>query len=382
VNRPKVPGRTRWYRSSGRRRALALATSLLVHGAALLLLLGPQAPPAAPPVDAEPIAVEFIESPPAKVEPAPPPEPAPAEPTSPARRRLQREPRAEAPAPGAEETPAGIPSEPATAEPGGTLDMRAPPASLTLDYDAVDRLSRDGVIDRPQLPLGLPGRKPRGPSFGDKVAALARNDQARRNVERGDVHPQAYDYMRGAQRLFRPDPEIVYRDQRAPNTVGRSLKLWAKGAFNMVRPWQTIDELDRERWSRDPHRQGPEDIFKYHNGWMKGTEQAGRPMACLVCLVMRPGEPAKVELAASSGNKEVDRAAMEALERTAQRRPTDPEVRKQRSCYRFSVTVIRIPPVPVVGCSFDEAALTASCYYPTKKMTRTQVHLESVDYDG
>ena len=41
--------------------------------------------------------------------PAPPPEPAPAEPHIPARRRLPREPRAEAPAPGADETPAGDP---------------------------------------------------------------------------------------------------------------------------------------------------------------------------------------------------------------------------------------------------------------------------------
>jgi outer membrane biosynthesis protein TonB len=379
-----VPGRTRWYRSPGRRRVLALATSLLVHGAALLLLLAPRPLLPPPTTDAEPIAVEFIETPPAEVEPAPAPlpEPAPAEPTSPARRRPQREPRAEAPAPGADETPAEIPSEPAAAEPGGTLDMRAPPASLTLDYDAVDRLSRDGVIDRPQLPLGRPSGKPRGPSFGEKVAALARNDEARRNVERGDVHPQAYDYMRGAQRLFRPDPDIVYRDERAPNTVGRSLKQWGRGALQAVLPWTDVEELDRERESRAPHRQGPEDMFKKYNGWTKGTEKAARPMACLVCLVIRPGEIASVELAASSGSKEVDRAAVEALERTAQRRPTDPEVRKQRSCYRFSVKVIRIPPVPIVGCSFDEAALTASCYYPTKKLTKTQVHLESVDYDG
>ena len=381
MNRPKVPGRTRWYRSPGRRRALALATSLLVHGAALLLMLAPRPPRTEPQVEAEPIVVEFIESPTPDIETPPAPEARP-EPPPPTRRRSFR---AEAPAapetaPG-RDTPERSTTE-APVEPGSPLDMRAPPASLTLDYDAVDRLSRDGVIDRPQLPLGLPGRKPRGPSFGEKVAAMARNDEARRNVERGDVHPQAYDYMRGAQRLFRPDPEVVYRDQRAPNTVGRSLNQWARGAVRAILPWQTIEELDRERESRDPHRQGPEDKFRKYNGWTKGTEKAARPMACLVCLVIRPGETASVELAASSGNKEVDRAAVEALERTAQRRPTDPEVRRQRSCYRFSVTVIRIPPVPMVGCSFDEAALTASCYYPTKKMTRTQVHLESVDYDG
>jgi hypothetical protein len=363
----------RWFRSAGRRRTFALATSVAVHAAALLLLLGPAAPPPVPP-DAEPIAVEFIDSPPAPA--VAPPEPstpsAPGSGPAPPRRRP----------PAAPSGPRGGATAEATPEPGGTLGMRFPPASLLLDHDAVDRLTRDGVIDGPQLPPGLPTKRPRGPGFSQRLAARVRDDAARDNVERGKVHPQAYDYMRGAQRLFRPDPEVMYRDQRAPNTVGRSLKLWAKGAYNMVRPWQTVEELDRTRWARDPHRQGPDDMFKAHNGWIKGTEQAAQPMACLICLVIRPGETPRIELAASSGNKEVDRAAVEALERTAERRPTDPDVRNQRSCYRFTVTIIRIPPVPIVGCNFDEAALKASCYYPTKKVTRTDVKLESVDYDG
>jgi hypothetical protein len=377
VSSPVVPRHVRWFRSAGRRRTFALATSLAVHAAALLLLLGPAAPPPLPP-DAEPIAVEFIESPPAPPV-APPEPPAPstgdAEPAPSHRRPSTRN----APAPSDR---SGEATAEATPEPGTTLDMRFPPASLLLDHDAVDRLTRDGVIDRPQLPPGLPGKRPRGPSFSERLAARVRDDAARDNVERGNVHPQAYDYMRGAQRLFRPDPELVYRDERAPNTIGRSAKQWAKGAFNAIRPWKTVEEANRQREMRDPHRQGPADIFRTHNAWLDGTEQAARPIACLVCLVIRPGETARVELAASSGNKEVDRAAVEALERVAERRPTDQDVRNQRSCYRFTTTIHRIPPVPIVGCNFDEAALRASCYYPTKKVTKTDVKLESVDYDG
>jgi hypothetical protein len=376
VNPPVPPRQLRWFRSSGRRRALALATSLAVHATALLLLLRPPGPPPVAPPE-EPIAVEFIEESPPVIAP---PEPAPA----PSRRATRPviPARPQAPAPG---DPGGATAEasPEVApDPGSSLDMRFAPPSLALDQDGVDRLTRDGIIDKPQLPLGLPGKRPRGPTFSEKVTALERHDRARRNVEAGKVHPQAYDYKRGAERLFRPDPEIVYRDERAPNTIGRSAKQWAKGAFNAIRPWKTVEEANRQREMRDPHRQGPADIFRAHNAWIEGTEQAARPIACLVCLVIRPGETARVELAASSGNEEVDRAAIEALERTAERRPTDQDVRKQRSCYRFSVTVTRIPPVPIVGCNFDEAALKASCYWPAKKVTRTDVKLESVDYDG
>ena len=378
MSSPVVPRQIRWFRSAGRRRTFALVTSLAVHAALVTLLLRRSPAPTLPPDrSAEAIAVEFIEAP-AVPEPATPAGPtaaagpsAPTERAAPVRRRTSR---AKAP------VTAGEPDGPP--EPGATLDMRFPPASLLLDHDGVDRLTRDGVIDRPELPPGLPTKRPRGPSFGERLAARVRDDAARGNVERGDVHPLAYDYMRGAQRLFRPDPEVIYRDSRAPNTVGSSLKLWARGAYNAVRPFQTVEEQDRSRWARDPHRQGPDDMFNRYNGWIKGTEQAATPMACLICLVIRPGETPRVELAASSGNQEVDRAAVEALERTADRRPTDPDVRKQRSCYRFSVTITRIPPVPIVGCNFDEAALKASCYYPTKKVTRTDVKLESVDYDG
>ena len=106
-------------------------------------------------------------------------------------------------------------------------------------------------------------------------------------------------------------------------------------------------------------------------------------MACLVCLVIRPGRDR------AAWNWPPVRATRRSIAPPSRRwsappsagRPTS-DVRKQRSCYRFSVTVTRIPPVPIVGCNFDEAALKASCYYPTKKVTRTEVKLESVDYDG
>jgi hypothetical protein len=369
VNRPLVPRQVRWFRSAGRRRALALATSLAVHAVAVILLLG-QRPPPEPVVDVEPIAVEFIDSSPAPVvEPRAPQAPVPPEP-SPRRRSARRE------VAGAEpETPstAGSPgtrAADATPEPGVTLDMRMPPTSLALDYDAIDRLTSEGVLDRPHFPLGLPPKRPRGPSFSERLAARVRDDQARNNVEVGKVHPQIYDYKRGAERLFKPDMDIVYRDPRAPNTVGRSVRQWVDGGA------EAFKSAGRSLFEDAP------DVLSGYTRLQEGTMSAAQPMACLICLVVRPGESPRVELASSSGNKEVDRAAVDALTRTANRRPTDPDVRQQRSCYRFSVKIIRIPPVPMVGCGFDESTLSASCYYPTKKVVRTDVTLESVDYDG
>ena len=59
---------------------------------------------------------------------------------------------------------------------------------------------------------------------------MVRRDEARKNVERGKVHPQMYDFMRDARKVFTPDTDVVYEDPRAPNTVGRSFKQWGNGA--------------------------------------------------------------------------------------------------------------------------------------------------------
>ena len=142
------------------------------------------------------------------------------------------------------------------------------------------------------------------------------------------------------------------------------------------------DARARRQGDRDRGRLNPVEVLGHYDRLIKGTQTAAEPIACLVCLVVRPGEEPKVVMDGSSGNSEVDRMATEALARASRRWPLDPDVKPQRSCYRFSVTISRIPPLPMVGCGFDEATLTGGCYYPTMKVTKTDVHLESVDYGG
>jgi hypothetical protein len=109
---------------------------------------------------------------------------------------------------------------------------------------------------------------------------------------------------------------------------------------------------------------------------------AVEPIACLICVVLKPGAPIKIELRTSSGNGEIDRAAVEAITRVTLRQPLETDVKAQHACYHFSAAVRRIPPLPVAGCGFDEVTRTFSCYYPTMRVLRTSVTLESVDYDG
>jgi hypothetical protein len=331
-------------------------------------------------VDPAPLEIDILEAPPAPAptaEPAPTPEPTPAP-----------EPRARpAPAPRrqavtAPPPPQPLPPEPPARDPPPPVPPR-PPVALALDYDAVDRLTRKGVLDTPapsEAPPPPPAR-PRPPSFSERLASVVREDGARRNVAVGKVHPQLFDYMRDAHKVFAPDPKVVDLDPRTPNNVKNSARQWGSGLAEAYRSWRRdLDDMNANRRRNDPDRRGAPDILAHYNRMLEGTKKGAAPIAAQVCLLVNPGAPARVELGKTSGNAEVDRAAVDALTRAAQRRAPDPDVKQQRTCYRFAVTVTRVPPLPVAGCMFDEVNLTASCYYPLKKAMTISVSLDSVDY--
>jgi hypothetical protein len=259
--------------------------------------------------------------------------------------------------------------------------MRAP--DLTLDEATVDRFARDGVIaPTPHSPAPAAGRKREGPTrWQEKLALLERNDRGRENVRTGKVHPQVFDFMRDAERLFSPRESVVAEDPRAPNTIGRTLRSWQRG---FVKDY--LDKLRKEMAVRPPRRNaltehGPgSDLFEGYNHALRAAEAGAESITCQVCLVVRPGRPPEVVLAASSGNEEVDEAATEALRKASLRRELDEQMKPQRTCYSFSASVYRIPPVPMVGCSFDESLLKLGCYYPGKMIYRLKVNLDLVDY--
>jgi outer membrane biosynthesis protein TonB len=388
-------GSKRRLRASGK----ALLASLLVHA---LMLAGalhwsPRARGPGP-ADQAPIEIEVRT---AQPQPAPalqpPAEESPA-PTSPPPAGGQRRkpgapapalpaPPLPAPAPSAPPLPAPPPSAPApapapeAAAAPALLRMRAAP-SFTMDQAAVDRLTRDGVIAPPADALPPAAPVVRKPSFSEKVAALAREDGARANVDQGHVHPLLYDYVRDARKVFTPREEVVELDPRAPNTVGRTFRSWGR---TWLRDYQDklrgVRQADRTAAAPGKHSEAPStDLLAQYNEVMRAAEKHAEDIACQVCVVLRPGAPPQVMLAHSSGNAEVDRTAVEALERAVARRPQNKDLRPERACYKFSARVYRIPPLPMVGCNFDEVSLTAGCYYPGKQVYKTTVDLESVDY--
>jgi hypothetical protein len=357
---------------SGRRSARALLVSLLAHG--LLVLLVVRSPPrqvTPPPPQA--VEIELRDTPPPPVEPAP----APAEPPAPTPTPRERRPRQAS-------TPA-TPATPAAPEVAGEVapEPSAPappprPLKLTVDPATVDRFTRDGVITAPPAPAPGEGRKSK---WQQKLALVERDQVGRKNVADGKVHPQVYDFMRDAEKVFTPRVEVVEQDERAPNTIKRSAKAWTRGFFRNY--LDQLRKLERDEPARrSPLAEGGSDVLAEYSKLLRAAEKGAESIACQVCLVIRPGQPPEVVLARSSANKEVDEAAIDALKRAALRRPYEKDLRPERACYTFAATVYRIPPLPIAGCNFDESALKFNCFYPGKLMYQLKVRLDLVDYSG
>lgn len=246
-----------------------------------------------------------------------------------------------------------------------------------LDYATVDRYAREGVI-APNEAFEAPAKPARGPTFMERLATRVEQDRARQRVADGHVHPLLYDYLRDVNKIFHPAEAAIYADPRSPNTVASTVRSWTRGVQESYRLWH--DEAarghdDSDKWN------GSADVLGQYNRMIEGNERAASPIGCMVCLVIKPDTAPQIVLGDSSGNLEVDRMAVEALERAAARRPVDRDVKPEKACYRFTANVSRIPPLPIAGCGFDEVKMTFGCYYPTMRVYKTSVTLESVD-DG
>jgi hypothetical protein len=276
----------------------------------------------------------------------------------------------------------GVPSAAAIAAPTdsvATLQMRSGPP--VLDARTLGRFEREGVIGPSVAPEGT--RPVRGPTFSERLAARQRDDNAHVAVFEGRVHPLLYDFGRDAQRDFKPAEGHLYADSRAPNTVGRALRSWAHD-FLTADPqylwWQR--SLAAQKAGARGSTLDEAEVLRNYDKMIVQNAAGAEPIACLICVVLKPGALPKVELRTSSGNGEMDRAALEALTHATLRRPLDPDVKPERACYQFTATVRRVPPLPIAGCGFDEVKLTFGCYYPTMRVLHTAVTLESVDYGG
>lgn len=371
-----------------RRRAWAALGSLVVH--AMLALWLWRTPRPAPPSAASTIEIELQTEPLSR--PAPPsPDLTPA---APAERPAGQPPRPTARGPAAPiaapppvaARPSTTPAEPAdheraTAAPEGTLHMRSGPIALAPDLATLGRFEREGVITATPAPEVT--KPARGPTFSERLAARVRDDTARVNVFEGHAHPVLYDFLRDAQRDLRPAEGHLYADTRSPNTVGRTLRSWARD-YLRADPAYLLWERALAARRAAAHGSTLEEAaaLREYDKMIEDNAASDQAITCRVCLVVATGRPTRVELAESSGNGEMDRASIEALERAVLRRPLDPDVKPQRACYHFAAAIHRLPPLPLVGCGFDETTHTFGCYYPTMRVLRTSVTLDSVDYDG
>jgi hypothetical protein len=281
-------------------------------------------------------------------------------------------------APGAAVAPGEPLGRPAKKDEPATLQLRAGPDRLAFDRETLARFEREGVISATTVPA--PAAHVRGASFTERLASQMRDANARMNVVEGHVQPFLYDFMRAARRDFKPAEGGIYTDPRSPNTVRRALRAWRRQYF-IADPrylaWQR-QIAEREASARGGTLDQANVLRKY--GQMVDDNAAGNaPIASLVCVQLQPDAPPKVEVSSSSGNRELDRAALASLSHAATSQPLDPDLKPQRACYHFTAAVERAPPIVMAGCSFDEVKLTLGCTYPAMKVLRTNVTLASVE---
>jgi hypothetical protein len=370
-----------------RRLAHWLIGSLALHLAALPLLarVAAPAPPASASASRDPVReIELVASAPAPAATTVSPRelaPAPATPArsaiGPARAMPRRVPG----------SPAGTPTAEAAA--GPLLSMRGAgnaPAStrrpLDLTPSARVLLGESGDLGRGPgggAAAALP--RDRGTGGGGEAARTKRKldellaeDRDHQDLESGRVHPFLYKIERTAEGSFRPSWSLVESDRLGRGSLKRSY-----GALLVGMGKQYLDALRRYR---EAHR-GLEEadrprMLEGYNKLMRIAAGNASTMACELCVAVGlRGELPEVKLRRRSGNRSFDALALESMRRTARLEKAPTDAPASEACYEFSASFHRVPPLPYVGCSFDESKPSISCFYPTKKILNARVKLVS-----
>ena len=368
-----------------RGRAWAALVSLAIHGTLILVIFRTSPPPATSPPALEPIAIDLVQ--PESVEPAPVQPVGPPAPRPPPPRRPRERQSSVSAAPRAPRQPQP-PTEPAEGpQQFSGLRMRGP--NLTLDDATLDRYSRDGYrashrgSTRGYCAGPGPAKGMGKSKWQQKLALLEREDSGRKNVADGKVHPQVYDFMRDAERVFAPRESVVAEDSRAPNTLGRSVRAWTRGfARDYIETLRQQAAAEPPRKSAFSDHGSGSDLFEGYNQVLRAAEKVRRPSPARSVWCCAPASRPRWWWPTARETRRLDDAAVEALRKASLRRPLDGQLVAQRACYRFAANVHRVPPLPMVGCGFDESRMTASCFYPGKQMYQLKVTLELVDYGG
>ncbi len=93
------------------------------------------------------------------------------------------------------------------------------------------------------------------------------------------------------------------------------------------------------------------------------------------------GKVVRVELVQGSGNRAFDRLILsraQALAEESEERLGPPPEQGRETVWAFTTAFDRVPPLPIVGCSFDAHFAPERCFYPLKTFSRSRVELRSV----
>jgi hypothetical protein len=209
---------------------------------------------------------------------------------------------------------------------------------------------------------------------------LERTEDAVANVRAGRVDPLLYDYLRGAK--ARLESQARQLAEEIPVGPGAAARGWGRGYLERVREVSRKDaaRVDQPDLRDDAARPHSDVLAAYAEGARMAAAGAERHEV-EICVDVAPGRESKATLRRGSGNAALDRVAVDSFEKAAAARPVPPDSRAGRACYEVTIAAHRVPPLPVIGCSFDLTDLAKStCAWPFKKLTAVSSRLVSVEY--
>ncbi len=372
-------------RASRGRWSYALAASLLLHAAFLLLLAwllpARRAPERRKP---EPLRVTYRSLPPEPKAPppAPPavaPKPRPKPPPAPVASRPAPPPEAPPPA-----EPAPASSEPAApvSAPGGDIPRREPGAPRIVNLTPPPRLSDEPPPPAKPAPAEAPGlRAPEVPK--DLVGELVTDTLARGKVDRGLVHPYYADVGKALMKAWDPDRAVSRKGLKGFLEQGRDnsrawTKIWlenAKAYASTGSPLQNVQVSDR--------LMGNDNLLAREAMRRKQREQFRATRSAILRVVQdRDGKLLEVTLVSPSNDAEVDREAVADVKAAAQALPPPPpEALGGRdtlvSLWSFELVVSISPPIPTMSFEFDEALKFIDVRLPLDRRIYKRVRLLS-----
>jgi hypothetical protein len=356
------------------RRGLAVTASLLVHAlVALLLVSRPRREVLPFPAPSEvPITFEVGE-------PSGVPAPSPRAEAAPDARPHRRGPRAApVPAPRAEAEPSAGEAAPPPETDGVASSPGAPVGggpAIDLSLGALGA-STTARIAGPAPEATLEAKPHRWPSLDELRVKVERQEDAAANVAKGRVDPVLYDYLRDARVRFHDEAKKVAEE--IPLGAGATVRSWGRGYAAKIEEWQ------RGQAGPPPGADGdrpPADVLGGYGHATSAARVGAEVRTVELCMDVAASRTSPPVVRRGSGVPALDRIALDAFARAAAVRPAPADLRAGLACYELRVSAHRMPPVPMLSCSFDIGGEGVACAWPFKRITKVTGRLLSVDYE-